>query len=125
VGDTVLQIGASRTVESYWGYAHTCALLSTGGVKCWGYNNEGQLGYSNTTGLSEPPASTVNLGGTSAYAISVGGNHTCALLITGKARCWGYNGNGELGYGHTHNVGDNEPPFWAGDIEVVAPLLAP
>ncbi|MFY0527546.1 RCC1 domain-containing protein [Archangium gephyra] len=121
VGDTVLQIAASRTEEHRWGYAHTCALLSTGSVKCWGYNNEGQLGYANTTSLSEPPAATVNLGGTSAYAISAGGNHTCALMITGKARCWGHNANGELGYGHTHHVGDNEPPFVAGEIEVVAP----
>ncbi|HEX8821217.1 MAG TPA: RTX toxin [Archangium sp.] len=123
VGDTVLQVVASKS--DIWGRSHSCALLSTGGVKCWGYNNEGQLGYGNTTQLSQPSASTVDLGGTSAYAISVGWAHTCALLITGKARCWGYNGNGELGYGHTSWIGDNEPPFWAGDIEIVAPGVAP
>ncbi len=121
VGDTVLQVVASKTDDDRWGAAHTCALLSTGGVKCWGYNGNGQLGYGNTTGLSQPSASTVDLGGASAYTLSVGSIHTCALLNTGKARCWGYNGNGQLGYSHTTQIGDNELPSAAGDIQVVAP----
>jgi alpha-tubulin suppressor-like RCC1 family protein len=120
-GGTVLQIVASKTYDDRWGAAHTCALLSTGGVKCWGHNYEGQLGYGHTTGLSQPSASTVELGGASAYALSAGGHHTCALLNTGKARCWGYNAHGQLGYGHTTQIGDNELPSAAGDIKVVAP----
>jgi alpha-tubulin suppressor-like RCC1 family protein len=120
VGDTVLQIIASMGDEQH-GRSHTCALLSTGGVKCWGYNGQGQLGYGNTAGLNQPSTSTVDLGGASAYTLSAGGFHTCALLSTGKARCWGYNGHGQLGYANTTQIGDNELPSAAGDIQVVAP----
>jgi alpha-tubulin suppressor-like RCC1 family protein len=115
LGDTVLQIVASKNNE--YGQDHTCALLSNGGVKCWGLNNYGQLGYGNTANLHQP-SSTVNLGGASAYAISAGGEHTCALLSTGTARCWGLSNLGQLGYANTTTIGDNELPSTA-DIRIV------
>lgn len=33
---------------------HTCALLSTGETKCWGYNSSGQLGDATNTNRSSP-----------------------------------------------------------------------
>jgi alpha-tubulin suppressor-like RCC1 family protein len=123
VGEPVLQIVASKNDDANSGEDHTCALLSSGNIKCWGLNNHGQLGYGNTTNLSQPPASTVDLGGFSAYALSVGGDHSCAVLSTGKARCWGFSGHGELGYGNTTQIGDNEPAYVGGDINLRGDIL--
>ena len=104
----------SNAVEVVTGTNHSCALLGDGSVRCWGLNSSGQLGIGNTNtiGDNETPTATsaVNLGGTSAVQIAAGANHTCAVLADGTARCWGLNGNGQLGLGNTNNVGDDEAP---------------
>jgi len=48
--------------------------------------------------------------------IAAGGFHTCALLDTGKVRCWGDDSEGQLGYGNNQRVGDNETPADVGDV---------
>jgi len=35
------------------GEYHSCALLDNASVKCWGYNNKGQLGIDNTTTMGD------------------------------------------------------------------------
>ena len=81
------------------GGAHTCALLATTGVKCWGYNKYGQLGDGSTTNrLTPTPVSGLASGVAGIYA---GGSHTCALMTAGGIKCWGYNGTGQLGDGTT------------------------
>ncbi|AUN98452.1 hypothetical protein C0V70_10115 [Bacteriovorax stolpii] len=92
----ILNFGESVTQISAGGY-HTCALLASGSVRCWGYNNVGQLGYGDTDNRSLP-GGNVALGGV-ATQIVTSNSHTCALLNTGAVRCWGDNGSGELGYG--------------------------
>ena len=113
VGGTVVQIVA--------GLAHTCALLDTGAVRCWGNAAFGQLGYGDTNeiGDDETPASVgdVDVGGT-AVQIAAGLAHTCALLDGGNVRCWGAGSAGRLGYGDTENIGDDETPATAGDVDV-------
>ncbi|HMJ15277.1 MAG TPA: choice-of-anchor D domain-containing protein, partial [Polyangiaceae bacterium] len=43
---------------------------------------------------------------------------TCALLESGNLRCWGRNAFGQLGYGNTDDVGDNEFPAARGNVNV-------
>ncbi|HYO59410.1 MAG TPA: RCC1 repeat-containing protein, partial [Archangium sp.] len=92
------------------GAEHSCALLSPGVLKCWGRNESGQLGRGNTSSLSTPPGTPVDLGGAMAFQVATGAWHTCALPSSGEPRCWGRNTHGQLGLGHTYNLGDNEPP---------------
>jgi len=117
-----VDLGAGRQVVAIAvGNAHTCALLDDGTVRCWGLGLYGQLGYGNTTtiGDDETPGSVgpVDLGpGRRAVAISAGGNFTCALLDNGRVRCWGDGSAGELGYGNTDRIGDDEKPGSVGPV---------
>jgi len=94
------------------GQGHSCAVTTTGAVKCWGANDYGQLGNGTTTNSSVPV--TVSGLATGAVAVSatdrpfIGGGpdtkygqHSCAVTTTGAAKCWGANFNGELGNGTT------------------------
>jgi cysteine-rich repeat protein len=82
------------------GYEHTCALLETGAVRCWGFGEYGQLGYGRWThiGDDEAPAAAgdVDVGGP-VVQLAAGWIHTCALLETGAVRCWGDGRKGRLG----------------------------
>ncbi|MEI8159247.1 MAG: hypothetical protein WCH60_20490, partial [Burkholderiales bacterium] len=100
------QAGAATPMVSAGG-AHTCALLASGAVQCWGYNGFGQLGNGTTVNSMSPV--TVS-GITNAIAISAGAHHACAVLGSGAVQCWGFNNNGNsndssgaLGNGTTNN----------------------
>jgi cysteine-rich repeat protein len=118
IGGAVVQLSA--------GDAHTCALLGSQAVRCWGDNTFGQLGYAHTNdiGDDETPASVGNVPvGGLVTQIAAGMQHTCAVMVSGAVRCWGRNTHGQLGYGNTNHVGDDETPASVGDVDVGIPVV--
>jgi alpha-tubulin suppressor-like RCC1 family protein len=117
------------------GYGHSCAVLTSGQVKCWGANTPGNLGYGDSVDRGGMPNQmgdalpAVDLGaGRSAVAVSCGSGsgttygHTCALLDDGGVKCWGANIAGELGQGDRVSRGDK--PGTMGDLLPPVPLGA-
>jgi alpha-tubulin suppressor-like RCC1 family protein len=95
---TVVGLGSGAVVVSA-GWTHTCAVTSAGVARCWGENAFGALG-DGTTKSSVVPVKVLGLG-SGAAAVQSGEFHTCAVTLAGAVRCWGYNGEGELGDGTT------------------------
>jgi alpha-tubulin suppressor-like RCC1 family protein len=78
------------------GTSHSCATLSTGGVRCWGNGLLGRLG-DGTTNSSNVPVAVVGL--TNAVRVSAASAHNCALTSNGHVYCWGDGASGRLGNG--------------------------
>jgi len=117
-----VDFGPGRTALSIEGAAdHTCAVLDDHSIRCWGFGDDGRLGYGSTAdvGDNETPGSAgaVNLGpGRTAVAVNAGRYHSCALMDTGDVRCWGE--GSFLGYGNLTSIGDNETPNTAGPVSL-------
>lgn len=93
----VVQIAAGRN--------HTCARLENGNARCWGANDEGQLGNGTQIGSSIPVSTTMPI---DPRALVAGGRSTCVIVgestpetTDDTASCWGSNSNGQLGDGTT------------------------
>ena len=79
-----------------------CALLTTGKMKCWGYNSNGELGIGSWDLYRSAPVEVTGLGSTP-RSMGVGGSHVCAVLDTLAVQCWGKNDDGQVGDGSTSN----------------------
>jgi hypothetical protein len=110
-------IGAPVNDISVNGYV-TCARHTNATVKCWGFPQYGVLGQPSLasvgnplgdelgeTGLSLPP---IDLGSNlSVQQLSAGSTFVCALLSNRRIKCWGNNAEGQLGLGHSNDIGDD------------------
>ena len=91
----VLSVSDAIAVAS--GSNHTCAVLQSGNVHCWGGNFQGQLGISPDGQLFSAVPLEVQ-GIDDAIDLTAGSGHVCALSSSG-AYCWGANFHGQLGHG--------------------------
>ena len=95
------------------GNAHTCAIFDNGSVKCWGFNEKGNLGLGTTSNQGDDlnemgdNLSFVELGtGRTAVDLTAMTQAVCAVLDNGSVKCWGHNNHGQLGIGNTATIGD-------------------
>lgn len=91
----VLSLSTS-VIQLAAGASHTCALLGMGEVRCWGANDQNQLGSGEATSLT-PTQVEGSSGGI--RSLAAGAAHTCAVTANGEVHCWGGNQHGELGIG--------------------------
>ncbi|KAK3241293.1 hypothetical protein CYMTET_48927 [Cymbomonas tetramitiformis] len=105
------------------GLAHTCVLTDQNRVRCWGWGSRGRLGYNSgvsrgDANLTMPPPD-VDLGTEGEVVqIEAGSSHNCAVFDDGRLKCWGTNELGQLGYGHTRDIGDSPGEMPPPDVDV-------
>src|SRR5690606_28945921 len=90
----VLGVSDATAIASF--FTHTCAVLRSGELRCWGENGYGQLGEGdNAPRLA--PVTVIDI--TNGFQVSTGLSHTCVRLATGDVACWGANAQGQIGDG--------------------------
>ncbi len=78
--------GLSGVVELALASNRTCARLSSGDVRCWGFFADG---------VKRAPTEVPGLG--RVERIAIGRSHACALRVDGAVVCWGEASRGQLG----------------------------
>jgi alpha-tubulin suppressor-like RCC1 family protein len=79
---------------------HVCVLMLNGKLKCWGSNNNSQLGDGTQINRETPVwASSVNAStpGKMIVSVAVGFNYSCGFYTTDGLKCWGAQDHGKLG----------------------------
>ena len=100
----------------------TCAAGAWAATDASGYGSSDDVG--DDPGETPATAGPVPLAGRTARAITLGLSHTCALLDDATLRCWGFGGDGRLGYGDNMSVGDSpsRSVALAGPVPLAGPV---
>ncbi len=100
---------------------HTCARDLAGDVWCWGKNVYGEAGPAASQPMQLTPVRVPGAEG--AVSLSLSGDywksHTCAIVGVGGARCWGFNGSGQLGTGDLVSSAQPRPVVGSDDFQSV------
>jgi len=117
-----------QVVDIGAGVAHTCAVLTNGTVRCWGYNKHDLLFTDHLDDPAEPgsfvTAPTPVPGLEDAVEVDGGDAHSCARTSSDGVKCWGWNGTGQLGSGDFTNSDTPVPVALNGTITDLAVGLA-
>jgi cysteine-rich repeat protein len=111
-----IDFGGGTPIHIAAGAEHACAVMQSGELRCWGRNDQGQLGLPGVVNVGDDElpgdVSAINLGmGVVAEQVAAGTDHTCALLGGGGVLCFGLDAQGQLGTpGAAETVGDDEEP---------------
>ena len=101
--------GLSDARQVSVGYQHSCAVLASGKVMCWGLRNNARIGDGGpASGNQLTPVAVTGI--TDATQVSAGYLHSCAVLASGKVMCWGYRVGGRMGDGDSAG-GDQATPI--------------
>ena len=116
VGDYLpfVDIG-SQALAVHVGTGYSCAHLVTLEVKCWGNGGGGQLGQESAFNIGDGPfelgvyLDPINLGSPNSLILFIGNgiSSTCLATLDGDMKCFGSNGDGQLGYEDTSTRGDS------------------
>jgi alpha-tubulin suppressor-like RCC1 family protein len=111
-----IDLGPGRTAKAIAvGARGTCASLDDGSAKCWGANDDGELGQGDAKSRGTAPGqmgaalAAIDLGAAVATtAVAMGAAHACASLPNGKLKCWGSGLRGRIGVGTGRGDEPNE-----------------
>jgi len=79
------------------GAVSACVRTASDSAMCWGYNDVGMVGDGTRVDRRIPvQVHNLNAG---VQDVQAAWDHSCALTNTGGVKCWGHNGDGELGDG--------------------------